>query len=152
MRPRLLFSALIAAVLACAAPVLAQSITVVPAERADGAVLEVHVGGRIARRDVDGVAEYETQWPGSYFETAFSGTEVFFRVVRGDVHLRVGVDGETAYVVRPQPGWYRVGPVAPGDHVLRLDVVNESQAGAMVLGGAVGAPATTAHAPRERQI
>ena len=77
------------------------------------------------------------QWPGTYFETAFTGREAFFRVGIGEVSLRVRVDGGAPVaVVKPAPGVYRVAGL--GDktpHMLRVDVASESQAGATIFGG-----------------
>ena len=71
------------------------------------------------------------QWPGSYVETRFRGTQAFFRVGAGEVSLRVTIDGGAPIsLVRPAPGLYRVGPLGRGEHRLRVQVVSESQAGA----------------------
>lgn len=75
------------------------------------------------------------QWPGSYVETRFRGTQAFFRVGAGEVALRVTIDGGAPIsLVRPTPGLYRVGPLTSGEHHLRVQVVSESQAGATELG------------------
>lgn len=79
------------------------------------------------------------QWPGTYFETAFSGRTVFFQVGPGDVILHVKVDGRTVEtLVKPNPGLYSVDALRAGRHVLRIEVASESQAGPTHFGGFYG--------------
>jgi lysophospholipase L1-like esterase len=94
------------------------------------------------------------QWPGAYFETAFTGDQAFFRIGAGEVSLRVRVDDQdVGALVRPAPGFYRVTAPGPGAHRLRIDVVSESQAGPSWFGGffveRTGAAAPLAHRARE---
>ncbi|MBM7407384.1 MULTISPECIES: SGNH/GDSL hydrolase family protein [Sphingomonas] len=85
------------------------------------------------------------QWPGTYVETRFRGRVALFRVGAGEVSLRVTVDeGAPIALVRPVPGLYRVGPLAPGAHVLRVQAISESQAGPTVFGGFRAAAGTRA--------
>jgi lysophospholipase L1-like esterase len=87
------------------------------------------------------------QWPGTYFETAFTGAAAFFRVGPGNVSLRIGVDGGAPVaLVKPAPGLYRVTGLSGGAHRLRIDVASESQAGPTMFGGFF-APAGTRPAP-----
>lgn len=98
--------------------------------------LPVKVTGRAADAgDAIGPA-WTRQWPGTYFETAFSGEAVAFRVGAGDVILDVRVDGGTPQTLeRPEPGLYRLAGLATGTHTLRVDVASESQAGPTTFGG-----------------
>lgn len=90
----------------------------------------------VGRAEPWGEGMIRRQWPGSYVETRFRGLAALFRVGAGEVSLRVTVDaGEPITLVRPAPGLYRVGPLAPGEHHLRVQAVSESQAGATGLGG-----------------
>src|SRR5690349_17548377 len=90
--------------------------------------LPVRVGGRV----VHGTAGRLTrQWPGTYFETAFTGRSAYFRVGPGDVTLHAKLDGQTAEtLVKPTPGLYRIDAPRGGRHTLRIEVASESQAGA----------------------
>ncbi|WP_374013648.1 GDSL-type esterase/lipase family protein [Pseudoxanthomonas koreensis] len=145
-------------VLACLAATPATAQTVSRVDPADVAgfdrVLPMRIVGRVAPEQGDTPGLVRRQWPGTYFETAFDGTEAAFRVGPGEVHLRVGVDGTAIPLLRPAPGLYRVAGLAPGPHRLRVDVVSESQAGATVFGGFHARAGTTpiAPTPRPRQI
>lgn len=115
------------------------------------ASLPMHVEGRVDRVGADVVR----QWPGTYFETAFRGRSALFRIGAGDVRLHVLVDGRPVQtLVKPTPGLYRVGELAPGRHVVRVEIVSESQAGPTRFGGFFAPKGTTAAplAVRRRQI
>ncbi len=76
------------------------------------------------------------QWPGTRFETAFRGTAILFRVGAGEVILSVTTDdAPPVRMVRPAPGWYRIGGLRAGDHRVRVEVVSESQSGPTAFGG-----------------
>ena len=105
--------------------------------------LPVNVGGRALPVPEEGATGYRRQWPGTYFETGFSGTNVVLRVGAGDVSLRLRVDGgQPLPLVKPAAGYYRLTGLAPGPHRLRVDVVSESQAGPTLFGGFYAAPGT----------
>lgn len=90
------------------------------------------VGGRVAAKE-DGLTY---QWPGVYFEAAFTGGAVFFRVGAGDQILHLLIDGERIGVMRrPDAGLYRITGLARGAHVVRIEVVSEHQAGPARFGG-----------------
>ena len=116
------------------------------------APLPTRVGGRVARDPAE-PGTLKRQWPGTYFETSFKGTEAEFKVGAGDAILDVLVDGAlAAKLTKPAPGLYAVKGVNPGTHSLRVEVVSESQAGPTAFGGFFGTRAS-AQPPREpRQI
>lgn len=149
----LLPTALAGLVLASTSTALAQQVSRVEAQPSGLQPLKAHVSGRIQPLPDGGIRR---QWPGTYAEAAFIGSEVYFRVGPGDVSLRLRVDSEAPIaLVKPAPGLYRVTvPRAAGPHRIRVDVASESQAGASSLGGfflAAGASAATLPA-RSRQL
>lgn len=76
------------------------------------------------------------QWPGAYFETAFKGTSAFFAVGKGDVILRLLVDGDQVETLtKPAVGYYEVQGLSKSEHRLRVEAITESQAGANEFGG-----------------
>lgn len=143
----------LAALLAAAGGASAQSYQIAPATGTTTPLLSTHVGGRVQTVDQDGGAAYRFQWPGVYFETRFHGPEVFFRTGPEDTRLRVSVDGEAVELTRPAPGLHRISGLSGGDHLLRIDVLGEYQAGPVSFGGVQGVPALTGPAKaRDRQI
>lgn len=134
-------------------PVTAQEIARVTTEPAGLRPLPARVQGRAAIQP-DGMLL--RQWPGTYFETAFHGDEVYFRVGAGDVGLRVSVDGAAAMpLVKPAAGLYRVaGLKRDGEHLLRVSVASESQGGPTGFGGFLAGAATQPAAlpRRARQV
>ncbi len=136
-----------------AGPAMAATPVVAPlaAAPADLVALPMHTGGRVLT-SADG---YAYQWPGTYFEAAFKGQAVYFKTGTGDEDLHVTLDGEAAApLVKPAAGLYMIGNLAAGPHTVRIDIVNESQAGADSFGGfAIGAGAQPSEMPaRRRQI
>lgn len=124
---------------------LAQQVVRMESEPAGLHALTAHVSGRIQGLPDGGMRR---QWPGTYAEGAFVGSDAYFRVGPGEVSLRVRVDGEAPIaLVKPAPGLYRVSvPLTSAPHRIRVDVASETQAGATSFGGfflAAGAsPAT----------
>ncbi|GAA4754206.1 SGNH/GDSL hydrolase family protein [Sphingomonas daechungensis] len=107
--------------------------------RKDLHVLPMHVGGRAVLRE----NEVLRQWPGTYFETAFNGTEIYFRVGEGEQKLHVRLDGQVIQtLMRPAAGLYALTGLAKGPHRLAVEVASESQAGPTAFGGFF-APAST---------
>lgn len=134
--------AALARALACAAGVAlfapacaAQSVsydptlqTVTPAMR----VLPVHVGGRVVLRDLPGsmpagAVGFVHQWPGVYFEAAFTGREVVARFDDAANEYRLLID-DLDPVRLAQPGRVdvRIHGLGDGPHRLRLEKVTES--------------------------
>lgn len=103
--------------------------------------LAMAVGGRVLKsrstsRNGAGADEYRYQWPGTYFRTAFVGSELYFRVGANHEILHVVVDGGAPFVlVNPEAGVYRLSGLAEGAHSASVLVVTESQAGPNSFGG-----------------
>lgn len=91
------------------------------------APLPVHVGGR-AIHETDG--SWRFGWPGVYFESRFRGTGVTVAVESETEYLRVRIDGaDRAVLIRPGTARLTISGLAPGEHVVRLDKLTESQEG-----------------------
>jgi lysophospholipase L1-like esterase len=114
-------------------------------------MLDAHSPARVLRTS-DGV---RYQWPGVYFEAAFRGPKVFFKVGAGDVILRVLVDGTpVATLVKPAAGTYEIANLAKKAHTVRIESVTESLAAPNVFGGLLYSKGTQPlpMPPRARQI
>ena len=104
-------------------------------------VLPMHIGGRSLRSPEAQASDFgtlavETQWPGVYFEAAFRGSEVFFRVGPGHEILHVVVDNEPPLVIaKPQVGTYRLFHLKKASHTIRVQVATESPDGPNTFGG-----------------
>lgn len=99
------------------------------------------VGGRVSiapahNPDSFGPEEYVSQWPGTYFTTAFKGSEVYFRVGTNHEILHVIVDGQLPLkLVNPEPAIYRISGLKNSSHNIRALVVTESQDAPNYFGG-----------------
>ncbi|MBV9932118.1 MAG: lipase [Alphaproteobacteria bacterium] len=90
------------------------------------AALPVHVGGRTVR-EADG--SYRFGWPAVYFESRFWGRGVTVDVASDTDIYRLLVDGgERLRLERPH-GPVTVAGLAPGEHVVRIEKLTESQTG-----------------------
>ena len=112
----------------------------------------VHVGGRsIANND----GSLTFGWPAVYFESRFHGTAVSVSVETSDDRLQLLVDGaEKALLIQPGSTRLTIAGLAPGDHVVRLEKVTESQTGGSRFIGFYPADGSTPlpPQPRARQI
>jgi len=135
-----------ASLAAAAAPVQVDTVAAWPEH---GVALAARVVGRVDTR-VGGGWRY--QWPGTYFEARFAGDAVYVDLGGGDKHARVAIDGhEVADLLRPQGRLLRLHGLAPGEHEVRVDIVNESADRAQTFGGfAVASPAFV-RTPRTRE-
>ena len=89
--------------------------------------LPVHEGGRFIRNK-DGSVDFG--WPATYFESRFRGTGVSVSLETSTERLRLLIDGaEKALLIQPGATSMTVAGLAPGDHVVRLEKVTESQTG-----------------------
>jgi lysophospholipase L1-like esterase len=114
--------------------------------------LPVHVGGR-AIANPDGSLTFG--WPAVYVEGRFRGTAVSVRVETGDDRLQLLVDGaQKALLIQPGSASLTIAGLAPGDHVVRLEKVTESQSGGSRFLGFYPAAGSTPLPPptRARQI
>jgi len=150
-------STILLSALLALAPARAQDVRISPRPdlQMTATPLPVHVGGRAIRRGPAAAPDYQRQWPGSYFETAFDGTAIYLKVGSGDVILHVLVDDRSPIpLVKPKAGFYLLDGLPPGPHRVRVEVVTEGQAGPSSFGGfypATGAKAMPVRA-RARQI
>jgi len=151
MAGRWIAVSLLAFTTACSAEPAPRTVLVEGGPSKDLRALPMHMGGRAEVRGDEAVR----QWPGTYFETAFSGTQVSLWVGAGEQTLHVRVDGEIVQtLMRPAPGLYALIGLANGPHRLAVEVASESQAAPTRFGGFYAAAGTTAsNAPaRLRQI
>ena len=89
--------------------------------------LPAYVGGRTIANS-DGSLSFG--WPAVYFESRFHGTAVSVSVETKDDRLQVLVDGaEKALLIQPGATSLTIAGLTPGDHVVRLEKVTESQEG-----------------------
>jgi lysophospholipase L1-like esterase len=80
--------------------------------------------------------EYESQWPRAYYETAFLGSELYFRVGTNHEILHVVVDGQPPLILAsPEVGVYKVSGLSSGPHAATVLVVTESQSAPNTFGG-----------------
>jgi len=138
-------------------PASAQEVRIVPRPDARIAAtpLPIHIGGRAVRLGTAATSNYQRQWPGSYFETAFDGSAIYLKIGAGDVILHVLVDDRPPVpLVKPREGLYLLDGLPPGPHRLRVEIVTESQAGPSSFGGFYPAEGTKPMPlrPRARQI
>lgn len=146
----LLFGGLAASV-ATADPAVAPALVAA----SDLTSLPMHIGGRVESTGDGKLSIYTYQWPGTYFETAFTGKDAYFQVGTGDVIMHVTLDGQIlAPLVKPAAGLYHIDGLTAGAHSLRIEVATESQAGADHFGGFFAAADTTPRTvpARRRQI
>ena len=135
------------------APAVAREVRIVPRLdfRPAAPPLPIRVGGRAIQRGAATTPDYERQWPGSYFETAFKGTAIYLKIGAGDVILHVLVDDHPPVpLVKPREGVYLLDGLPSGPHRVRVEVVTEGQAGASGFGGFYPAPGTKAMPVRAR--
>ena len=114
--------------------------------------LPVHVEGRTIANS-DGSLTFG--WPAVYLESRFHGTAVSVSVETRDDRLQLLVDGaEKTLLIQPGLSSLTIAGLAPGDHVVRLEKVTESQEGGSRFIGFYPAEGSTPLPPptRARQI
>ncbi|KQS54081.1 hypothetical protein ASG17_13210 [Brevundimonas sp. Leaf363] len=111
----------------------------------------VYVGGRAIATG----GGYDFGWPGVYFESRIEGPGVRVRFEAPAEYMRLLIDGQERVVFR-RPGQVdlTLNNLAPGQHVVRLEKLTESQSGGGVFQGfyPVNGGAALAVTPRARQI
>lgn len=116
------------------------------------APLALNVGGRVV---VESGGAMSFGWPGVYFESRFRGTAVRVRFEAPAEHMRLLIDGEErARFERPGAVDLLLDRLPPGEHVVRLEKLTESQTGGGRFFGFYPAAATEGLQPprRTRQI
>lgn len=89
--------------------------------------LPLNIGGRVAPAPN---GAYDFGWPGVYFEGRFTGPSVEVAVDTGVEHLAVSVDGvRKAELLKSGETRLKLNRLGPGEHVVRLDKLTESQTG-----------------------
>ena len=89
--------------------------------------LPLNIGGRVA--PAPGGA-HDFGWPGVYFEGRFTGPSVEIAVDTGEEHLAVSIDGvRKAELTKSGQSRLKLDRLGPGEHVVRLDKLTESQSG-----------------------
>lgn len=114
--------------------------------------LPLNIGGRVAPAPS---GAYDFGWPGVYFEGRFTGPSVEVAVDTGVEHLAVSVDGvRKAELIKSGETRLKLDRLGPGEHVVRLDKLTESQTGsARFEGFSVGKAGRALPAPaRPRRI
>ena len=103
--------------------------------------LPMKVGGRVQTTHPSPCAgicpdEYQYQWPGTYFETAFKGRELFFNVGTNHEILHIVVDGKPPLILnKPEPGIYHLSGLSNKPHTASVLVATESQDAHDTFGG-----------------
>lgn len=118
----------------------------------DAAPLPVHVGGRVIA-EAGGALSFG--WPGVYFEGRFNGTAVRVRFETDTEFMRLLVDNKEREVFRAGGLMdILVDDLGPGEHLIRLEKMTESQVGGGRFLGffPVGSTTPLPPQPRARQI
>lgn len=103
------------------------AVVLMDAAIADGVPLPVLVGGRVVQEDGGPRATY--QWPGVYFEAAFTGDRIDAKVDDGQDNLYLYVDGvHKLTLTRPGKTTVSLADLGAGAHVVRLEKASETQA------------------------
>lgn len=115
-----------------------------------GTALPLHIGGRVVPVSADDPAQgYIHQWPGTYFEARFKGTEVHLRLKDSVNKFNIYVDGQkVATPDRPGEGDIVLGPFSDTEHAIRAEKLTEAAwTSAQFTGFFVSNPANVLPAP-----
>jgi len=102
-----------------------------------------------------GLHDYASQWPGTYFEAAFKGTQVFFETATEHEILHLVIDDQKPLILTdPLAGFYRISGLSNSTHSVALFIATENQGPASHFRGFAISSAETPLAPpkRSRQI
>jgi lysophospholipase L1-like esterase len=106
---------------------------------AAAAPLEVYVGGRVVTQTIkddsfhlftaaNDAVRYTYQWPGVYFEAAFTGDSVDAKIDDDQNNLYLWVDGvHKLTLTRPGKTTVSLKDLGPGRHIVRLEKSTETQ-------------------------
>ncbi len=121
--------------LACPTPVIAQNVVIDTSNQSitpDMQTLAVHVGGRVRSQPLagalpHGATSYSHQWPGVYFEVAFTGGILILKFNDPTNEYRLFID-DNPPITLAQPGQTEitVQNLPQGLHRARLEKVTES--------------------------
>ncbi len=98
---------------------------------------------------------YETSWPGVYFETHFSGTQIGVELKGGHDHYNVEIDDKFMRVISDKSGNIEWFEVPNGKHAIRISKRTESHDKKAIFTGFVTGKNSTLIAPppkKTRQI
>jgi lysophospholipase L1-like esterase len=119
------------AITLCGALALSACVSPAPDAVVEGPLtpLPYHVGGRAVCVAGEAASQECTrQWPAGYFETAFTGERVVLSIGAGQASYKVSVDGATReYLRKPAAGVVAIGGLSHGAHIIRVDVISETQ-------------------------
>jgi len=92
--------------------------------------LDLYIGGRVVAKPGSGATAYTYDWPGVYFEGAFSGDAVDVKVDDALDNLYVYVDGaHKLTLTRPGKATVSLKDLGAGNHIVRLEKASETQSG-----------------------
>ncbi|HQP20664.1 MAG TPA: hypothetical protein PLG07_10135 [Phenylobacterium sp.] len=92
---------------------------------------------RTVGRTVPGEAGFSLmQWPGVYFEGAFTGAEVTVGPVSGKARFKVEIDGAPAGLLTSGDPDLRISGLSPAAHRLRVERIDEQRDVVAGFGGA----------------
>jgi lysophospholipase L1-like esterase len=94
--------------------------------------LPMSIGGRVQPLPLASIGfgreGYLHQWPGTYFEASFTGSELFFQLGMNHEILHIVVDGKPPLILdKPDIGAYRISGLADRAHTVSVLVATESQ-------------------------
>jgi len=120
-----------------------QVTTVSSTEKLDLHALPAHIGGRVLQLGTQDAPSFQRQWPGTYFETAFVGANIYFKLGSGDAILKITVDTQPSQsLTKPAPGLYTIRGLSKQHHNIRLEIITESQAAPTTFDGFYATSAT----------
>jgi len=117
------------------------------AAAADSVPLDLYVGGRVVKQVVkddsfhlftsaNDAVRYTYQWPGVYFEAAFTGDSVDAKIDDDQNNLYLWVDGvHKLTLTRPGKTTVSLKDLGPGRHIVRLEKSTETQSTVGAFGG-----------------
>ncbi len=159
----IILAALWAAGAAHGAPVLERAASAYPMHYSS---VDARIGGRVAEDhtwislDNPYIHRLVYQWPGTYFEAAFKGPQIYFQLDDSLNILDVLVDGKPiGQLNKPGHAQYRVTGLSSGAHLIRVERRSESMSGTADFEGFAlpfkhrrAAPELPPPPPRSRQV
>lgn len=132
-------SALVLTLLAAASPAVAEQ------------ALPLNIGGRVVPVAADTAKGYTHQWPGTYFEGRFKGTQAAVRVDDDANILDIYIDGHLVRTItKPGEGQVEFGPLGDEEHTIRVEKRTEAAWTSAVFTGIFVSQKAEPLAPPER--